>query len=93
MVINCFDACFCKTELAGGLTGVLEVIFKIFEWMFARPAEEVSRLVVVAAAVRPIFLLDLTGLLGNALWTTVTGVITKTCWIPCISPAMYFALQ
>ncbi|KAE8352767.1 hypothetical protein BDV28DRAFT_165325 [Aspergillus coremiiformis] len=49
IVINSLDPCFCKTEISGEFTGGLKIIFKIFEWMFARSAEEGSRLVVTAA--------------------------------------------
>lgn len=51
IVINSLDPCFCKTGLAGDLNGASKVIFKIFEWMLARPAEEGARLVVQAASV------------------------------------------
>ena len=50
IVINSLDPCFCKTELAGGLTGGFKAVFKLFEFIFARPAEEGSRLVVIAAS-------------------------------------------
>jgi retinol dehydrogenase-12 len=50
IVINSLDPCFCKTGLAGGLTGGLKTIFKVFEFLFARTAEEGSRLVVTAAS-------------------------------------------
>jgi retinol dehydrogenase 12 len=50
IVINSLDPCFCKTGLAGELTGGFKVVFKLFEFMFARPAEEGSRLVVTAAS-------------------------------------------
>lgn len=48
IVINSLDPCFCKTNLADELTGGFKVVFKIFEFMFARPAEEGSRLLVKA---------------------------------------------
>jgi retinol dehydrogenase-12 len=50
IVINSLDPCFCKIGLAGELTGGFKAIFKFFEFVFARPAEEGSRLVVTAAA-------------------------------------------
>ena len=50
VVVNSLDPCFCKTGLAGELTGVFKAVFKIFEFVFARPAEEGSRLVVQAAS-------------------------------------------
>jgi len=50
IVFNSLDPCFCKTGLAGELTGGFKAIFKFFEFVFARPAEEGSRLVVTAAA-------------------------------------------
>jgi retinol dehydrogenase-12 len=50
IVINSLDPCFCKTELAGGLTGGFKIVFKLFEKLFARSAEEGSRLVVIAAS-------------------------------------------
>jgi retinol dehydrogenase-12 len=49
IVINSLDPCFCKTGLAGELTGGFKALFKFFEFIFARPAEEGSRLVVTAA--------------------------------------------
>jgi retinol dehydrogenase-12 len=49
IVINSLDPCFCKTGLAGELTGGLKAIYKFFEFVFARPAEG-ARLVVTAAA-------------------------------------------
>ncbi|KAF7594140.1 hypothetical protein BBP40_009989 [Aspergillus hancockii] len=49
IVINSLDPCFCKTELTSELTGGFKAVFKIFEWLFARSAEEGSRLVVIAA--------------------------------------------
>jgi retinol dehydrogenase 12 len=50
LVINSLDPCFCKTELASGLSGGLKALFKVFELLFARTAEEGSRLVVLAAS-------------------------------------------
>lgn len=50
IAINCLDPCFCKTDLARGLSGGLKFAFKIFEFLFARTAEEGSRLVVIAAS-------------------------------------------
>lgn len=50
IVINSLDPCFCETGLAGELTGGLKVAHKVFATMFARPAEEGSRLVVTAAS-------------------------------------------
>jgi retinol dehydrogenase-12 len=50
IVINCLDPCFCATELAGGLTGGMKAFFTVFEFLFARTAEEGSRLVVSAAS-------------------------------------------
>ncbi|KAK6083228.1 short-chain dehydrogenase [Seiridium cupressi] len=50
IVINSLDPCFCKTGLPGGLTGSLKIVFKIFEWLTARTAEEGSRLVVQVAS-------------------------------------------
>ena len=50
VVINCLDPCFCRTELARGLSPGLNVIFKVFEALFARTAEEGSRLVVITAS-------------------------------------------
>ncbi|KAK9326964.1 hypothetical protein V1520DRAFT_387841 [Lipomyces starkeyi] len=50
IVINSLDPCFCKTGLAGELTGVFKAVFKSFEFLFARSAEEGSRLVVAAAS-------------------------------------------
>ena len=49
IVINSLDPCFCKTDLASEATGLFKVGFKIFEFLFARTAEEGSRLVVTAA--------------------------------------------
>ena len=50
IVINSLDPCFCKTELAGEFTGGLKAMLTIFEFLFARSAEEGSRLVVTAAS-------------------------------------------
>jgi retinol dehydrogenase-12 len=50
IVINSLDPCFCKTGLAGELTGGFKAFFKLFELLFARTAEEGSRLVVTAAS-------------------------------------------
>jgi retinol dehydrogenase-12 len=50
IVINSLDPCFCKTGLAGELTRGFKAIYKFFEFIFARPAEEGARLVVTAAA-------------------------------------------
>lgn len=50
IVINSLDPCFCKTGLPGEITGGLGVAIKGFEFLFARPAEEGSRLVVTAAS-------------------------------------------
>ncbi|TAQ84980.1 hypothetical protein B7494_g6699 [Chlorociboria aeruginascens] len=50
IVINSLDPCFCKTNITGELSGGLKVLFKLFELMFARSAEEGSRLVVAAAS-------------------------------------------
>ncbi|KIW17787.1 hypothetical protein PV08_04982 [Exophiala spinifera] len=50
IVINTLDPFFCKTGLASELTGVIKVLFKIFEAIAARSSEEGSRLVVQAAS-------------------------------------------
>lgn len=50
IVINSVDPCFCKTELSADLKGVARVLFKIFELISARTAEEGSRLVVQTAS-------------------------------------------
>lgn len=50
IVVNSLDPCFCKTGLAGELTGGVKAVFKVFEFLFARSAEEGSRLVVAAAS-------------------------------------------
>lgn len=50
IVINSLDPCFCRTGLAGELTGGIKALYKVFEFIFARPAEEGSRLVVTAAS-------------------------------------------
>ena len=50
VVINSLDPCFCKTGLAGELTPGLKLFFVVFAFLFARTAEEGSRLVVKAAS-------------------------------------------
>jgi retinol dehydrogenase 12 len=50
IVINSLDPCFCKTALAGELSGGIKAVYKIFEFLFGRSAEEGSRLVVIAAS-------------------------------------------
>lgn len=50
IVINSLDPCFCKTGLAGGLTGAPAVLFKVFECIAARPAKDGASLIVQAAA-------------------------------------------
>lgn len=50
IVINSLDPCFCKTGLSTELKGVTRVLFKIFELVTARTAEEGSRLVMQAAS-------------------------------------------
>lgn len=50
IVVNSLDPCFCKTELAAGIPLLIKPLFKLFEFICARPAEEGSRLVVVAAS-------------------------------------------
>lgn len=50
IVNNSVDPCFCKTGLSGDLKGITKIIFKIFEYISARTAEEGSRLVVQAAS-------------------------------------------
>jgi retinol dehydrogenase-12 len=50
IVVNSLDPCFCKTGLSREVTGGLKVAYKLFEFMFARSAEEGSRLVVIAAS-------------------------------------------
>ncbi|KAF4633436.1 hypothetical protein G7Y89_g4681 [Cudoniella acicularis] len=51
IIINCLDPCFCKTELASdSLSPALKVAGKVFQFLFARTAEEGSRLVVIAAS-------------------------------------------
>jgi len=50
IVINSVDPCFCKTGLSGDLKGITRLIFKFFEFISARTAEEGSRLVVQAAS-------------------------------------------
>jgi retinol dehydrogenase-12 len=49
ITINCLDPCFCKTDLGRGAGGALKVAGKIFEFLFARTAEEGSRCVVIAS--------------------------------------------
>lgn len=51
MVINSLDPCFCKTELGSDVTGWQKVLHAAFRAMFARTAEEGSRLIVIAASV------------------------------------------
>ena len=50
IIINSLDPCFCKTGLASELTGGFKAFYKLFEFLFARKAEEGSRLVVTAAS-------------------------------------------
>ncbi|MCJ1307074.1 hypothetical protein MMC25_000720 [Agyrium rufum] len=50
IAINSMDPCFCKTELFGDLSGGLKAFLTVFAFLFARTAEEGSRLVVSAAA-------------------------------------------
>lgn len=50
IVVNSLDPCFCKTGLADDFTGGLKAVYNIFEYIFARSAEEGSRLVVTAAS-------------------------------------------
>ncbi|KAJ9610295.1 hypothetical protein H2200_005072 [Cladophialophora chaetospira] len=50
IVINAMDPCFSKTGLHDEITGGSNLLFKVFEFLFARPAEESSRLVVAAAS-------------------------------------------
>ncbi|KAL3455535.1 NAD(P)-binding protein [Aspergillus heterothallicus] len=50
IVINSLDPCFCKTNLTTETTGALKIFFTIFERLFARSAEEGSRLVVQTAS-------------------------------------------
>jgi retinol dehydrogenase 12 len=50
IVINSLDPCFCKTGLGGGVTGAQRVFRKVFSALFARTAEEGSRLIVIAAS-------------------------------------------
>ncbi|KAL4928176.1 uncharacterized protein BDV17DRAFT_264936 [Aspergillus undulatus] len=50
IIINSLDPCFCKTNLPGSLSGGFKIFFKVFEALFARSAEEGSRLIVQAAA-------------------------------------------
>jgi hypothetical protein len=50
IVINSVDPMFCKTGIANGLPLQIKVIFKVFEFIFARPAEEGARRIVTAAS-------------------------------------------
>ncbi|KAL4869868.1 hypothetical protein BDV12DRAFT_195876 [Aspergillus spectabilis] len=50
VIVNSLDPCFCKTSLPREASGSLKIFLKIFESLFARTAEEGSRLVVMAAA-------------------------------------------
>ena len=50
IVINCLDPCFCRTELARDLSPGLKAFFRVFAALFARTAEEGSRLVVITAS-------------------------------------------
>lgn len=50
IIINSLDPCFCKSGLPGELTGGFGAFFKVFEFLFARPVEEGSRLVVQTAS-------------------------------------------
>ncbi|KAG0650546.1 Short chain dehydrogenase atnD [Hyphodiscus hymeniophilus] len=50
LIINTLDPCFCKTGLAREISGVLRPVFTLFEFLFARTAEEGSRLVVQTAS-------------------------------------------
>jgi retinol dehydrogenase 12 len=50
IVINSLDPCFCKTGLSGEAKGLPKLLFKIFEAIAARTAEEGSRLVVQTAS-------------------------------------------
>jgi retinol dehydrogenase-12 len=49
ITINSLDPCFCKTDLARTLSGGLKLFFKVFEFLFARTAEEGARCIVIAA--------------------------------------------
>jgi hypothetical protein len=50
IVINSADPMFCKTGIARDLPLQIKVIFKVFEFVFARPAEEGARRIVTAAS-------------------------------------------
>jgi retinol dehydrogenase-12 len=50
IVINCLDPCFCRTGLARDLSPGLKFFFRVFAALFARTAEEGSRLVVITAS-------------------------------------------
>ncbi|KAJ4290252.1 hypothetical protein N0V90_010467 [Kalmusia sp. IMI 367209] len=50
VVVNAMDPCFCKSELARDLTGILKFALNIFQSIAARTAEEGSRLIVQAAS-------------------------------------------
>ncbi|KAL4796335.1 hypothetical protein BDV19DRAFT_388471 [Aspergillus venezuelensis] len=50
IVINSLDPCFCKTNLPDELSGGVKLLFRMFEGLFARSAEEGARLIVQAAS-------------------------------------------
>ncbi|KAF4985621.1 hypothetical protein F66182_16910 [Fusarium sp. NRRL 66182] len=50
IVINSLDPCFCKTGLGGESSGSAKFARAIFAFLFARTAEEGSRLIVKAAS-------------------------------------------
>ncbi|RAH47979.1 NAD(P)-binding protein [Aspergillus brunneoviolaceus CBS 621.78] len=50
IAVNALDPCFCKTGIISESTGLARVLFKIFEAITARTAEEGARLVVQTAA-------------------------------------------
>ncbi|KUL91072.1 hypothetical protein ZTR_00732 [Talaromyces verruculosus] len=50
IVINSVDPMFCKTGIARDLPIQIKLIFKVFEFVFARPAEEGARRIVTAAS-------------------------------------------
>jgi hypothetical protein len=50
IVINSLDPCFCKTGLGGDSSGSAKAARAIFASLFARTAEEGSRLIVKAAS-------------------------------------------
>jgi retinol dehydrogenase 12 len=50
VVINCLDPCYCKTGLDSNLNKGLRAAMKAFAFLFARTAEEGSRLLVIAAS-------------------------------------------